>query len=86
MKVVNGVGEYRGLKICCVFRLLECPEEKNGLQAFRRCKYGYSRVDTEWWRWIFGSAELTAMKMIWKCVKEAYLSYFLAVNVAGILR
>ena len=57
-KVVNGVGESRSLKICCVLRLLESPEKKNGLEAFRRCKYGYAGVDTEWWRWIFGSDEL----------------------------
>lgn len=58
-KVVNGVGESRSLKICCVLRLLESPEEKNELEAFRRCKYGYAEVvDTQWWRWIFGSDEL----------------------------
>lgn len=57
-KVVNGVGESRSLKICCVLRLLESPEEMNGLEAFRRCKYEYASGDTQWWKWIFGSDEL----------------------------
>lgn len=70
-KVVNGVGESRSLKICCVFRLLESPEEKNGLEAFRRCKYRYSRVETEWWRWIFGSNELDSYENYMEMLKRS---------------